>query len=95
MTVLNQYSKGVLKSWRTGRLGCLYMNSFIASREHSDELGQLELVTEILALRPFEKRLELYHEIKRHHDNSVRWEAYEHAQILKDMQNHCGRFILD
>jgi len=78
-----QYPKKALETWRTGRLGCAYMNHFRFGRRFQG--SQIEIMAEILAKRDFKERLG----ILKHMQNCLRiisqGENYEEASILRDM----------
>ena len=61
---LTQYPKEILKTWRTSRLGCLYMNCYMISRDDPEEFPQLEMVAQILSTRLLSEREDLLRAIK-------------------------------
>ena len=85
---LKQYPLHILSTWRTGRLGALYMNSFEESMRDSCETEQLNRVMAILARRNPTEIFAIYDEISRHLGAEVGRESYEHAAVLRDMRWH-------
>lgn len=85
---LIQYDNEVLEGWRTGRLGCLYMNSYIASRDDPEECSQLEKVAQVLSTRPPLERRFVLNEIKIRLRGAQRNKDSEQMDSLLGMLNH-------
>ncbi|GEM_PF-2526740 len=92
---LIQYPEEVIRTWRTGRLGALYMNSFTVSRTDPGESSQLARITRILDSRPFEEKRALYLEIQEQIRVNCRSEDYERAALLEDMKQHLLQHIFN
>jgi len=92
---LRQYPEEVIQTWRTGRLGALYMSSFTVSRTDSAESSQLARITRILDSRPVGEKRALYLEIQEQIMVSCRSEDYERAALHRDMKQHFLQHIFD
>lgn len=88
MTKLIQYDNEVLETWRTGRLGGLYLNSYMISRDDSEECSQLERVAKILSTRPQPERIILLNEITRRVQRTQREEDGGQMETLLGMLHH-------
>ncbi len=85
---LIQYDNEILETWRTGRLGGLYLNSYMISKDDPEECSQLERVAEILSTRPQPERIILLNEIKRRVRGAQREEDSGQMESLLGMLNH-------
>jgi hypothetical protein len=86
--LITPYPNEMLHSWRTGRLGCLYMNNYIASKKDSEDGSQLERVTQILSTRPFPERKNLFFEIKKQMISAFYYEDEEQRDLMVGMLSH-------
>ena len=92
--IINQYPDEVIRTWRTSRLGCLYMNSYtIAITQDAEETSQLARITDILSSRPRKETAEIYRWINR--ELSVYSPDPEKKALLTGMKNHFYRNVLD
>ena len=87
MSGLIQYTEEQLRTWRTSRLNCSYMNYFTLS-QHDSNGSQLRIITRILRDRPIEHQIELAQEIGRMIRSATVREDYERAATLRDMLKH-------
>ena len=85
---LTQYDNEVLETWRTGRLGGLYMNSYTMSKDDPEECSQLERVAKILSARPPLERRGVLNEIKGRVRGAQRAEEREQMESLLGMLHH-------
>jgi len=92
---LIQYPEEVIKTWRTGRLGALYMSSFTVSRTDSEESSQLARIARILDSRPVGEKSALYLEICEQIRVSCRSEDYDRAALLRDMKQHFLQYVFN
>lgn len=92
--ILNNYPTEVIASWRTSRLGCLYMNACIAGRHSPDDAAVRNRVIGVLATRPILERLALYDTLQREYERVLRGEWYEHAAHVHDMLDRFRMSIL-
>lgn len=94
MVRMKQYPDSVIANWRTGSLGGLYMNSFIASKHDSSEGSQLEHITAILAQRDIGERAAIAFHFKAALKAYVAKEDYENASLFRDMILHYNMHVL-
>ena len=59
MLKLKNYTKEQLETWRTSRIGGLYINAFLQAGSDSNAKSLLEITTEILSSRPLKERTDL------------------------------------
>ena len=90
-----QYTKKMLETWRTGRLGCLYITCFTLSKKDPEELSQLERVTEILSRRPMEEVRGIYVHICEEIISCCKQEDYERAALLEEMKQHLHNYAFN
>jgi len=86
--ILKQYPTEVLKTWRTSRLGCLYMNKYTSLREDPEGSSQLETIAQILSTRPLLERKRIVREIRRNLGSANYHEDVEQRVLLMGMLNH-------
>ncbi|MDO8460410.1 MAG: hypothetical protein Q7S74_04835 [Nanoarchaeota archaeon] len=89
------YPEIILKTWRTGRLGGMYMSHFTDNPENPQIKAQLEIIVNALKNKKFKERLAVFKKINQHLDYNVREEYYENAARLKRMVDYCRLRILD
>ena len=94
MVKIKQFPDSVIANWRTGSLGGLYMNSFIASRKYDSECSQLERITAILAKRDIGERAAVAFHFKAALKAYVAKEDYENASLFRDMILHYNLHVL-
>ncbi len=94
MSKLIQYERRVIETWRTGRLGVLYMNSFSFSRNDETELGQLETITDILSSRPLRERQQFFGQIYHTRQQAAVQNDSEQGETLNAMVLHYALNIL-
>lgn len=92
--LLTQYPIEILKTWRTGRLGCLYLNSFRASRDDPEECSQLERIAQVLSTRPLLERKGIYRTIRHDLMAAQQREDAEQTHLLIEMLNHYVESVL-
>ncbi len=85
---LTQYDNEILETWRTSRLGSLYMTGYVVSRADPEECSQLERVARILSTRPQPERVTLLNEIKTRLRGAQREKDGEQTESLFGMLNH-------
>ncbi|MFH1649762.1 MAG: hypothetical protein ABIA93_04390 [Candidatus Woesearchaeota archaeon] len=95
MTIVKVHTADQLKTWRTSRLGALYMTAFSTSRKDAEDMGQLELITEEIRHRPFKQRAHVLTQIDSALSSEISRENYEQAALLRDMQTHYRSSVLD
>jgi hypothetical protein len=87
-TTLTQYTDEMLETWRTSRLGCLYMNSFLASQRGLEDESQLERVARVLAQRPLREKKSIQSTIVGEMNKAIGSEDRERAELYRAMLNH-------
>lgn len=92
-----EYSQRTLETWRTSRLGCLYMNSFrlantIRLGEQPDHTSNLETAAQVLSKRQHPEKRKLYSEIRRlirsAQRNTEDGKYDDNVQLVLDLLNH-------
>jgi hypothetical protein len=91
---LTQYPTETLQTWRTGRLGGLYMNSFTMSRDDSAELSQLERIAGVMRGRPLAEQRGVMTEIRRNLMAATRRGDYGQAQMFAEMACHYAQKVI-
>ncbi|HLC80552.1 MAG TPA: hypothetical protein VJG31_02160 [Candidatus Nanoarchaeia archaeon] len=91
---LKQYEDEVLKTWRTGRLGALYITSYLVSRDHSEESSQLERIAQILSTRPLAERESLLLHLKTEIRVAQKLRDFERGRSYAQMMGHYIESVL-
>ena len=79
---LIQYDPGTIETWRTSRLGNLYMNSFSFSDSYPEESSQTERIAFILSRRSLGELKPLLREIDVHLDLAKKAGHSQNAGML-------------
>ncbi|MEK6919296.1 MAG: hypothetical protein AABW73_04655 [Nanoarchaeota archaeon] len=91
---LIQYDPGTIETWRTSRLGNLYMNSFSFSDSYPEESSQTERIAFILSRRSLGELKPLLREIDVHLDLAKKAGHSQNAGMLEKMREHFKERVL-
>ena len=89
-----KYTPKILNTWRTSRLGSLYIALVQLADRMPNGHSQLEMVTDVLYSRPTDETFPVYQEILRQIDYYVRTEKFEDAAIFRNVQQQFYLHIL-
>lgn len=87
------YPKRALETWRTSRLGGLYISCFTLSERDSRELHKLGRVTDVLSRRDMDELKPIYFHLSEQVALSVRKGDFETANLFKRMREHFHKFV--